>query len=350
MSPSQRQYFVLYRLAQLGYAKREHLLRACFLDVPDGQTRFERDIEPLIRPRNRRGDALIVEEAATGLLSLNRAGRFTLDAPLRSEPREAFSTEGDAEPTYFRGRSDDGRPIPYGVRSLPTERRLTETTNLDERVALADVLTRFLELEGGRMRTTDRSYRIERVEVFSKPPEFGFPIGNRKASIRPDGLILLARRDDAGALHADWHYLEYEETSTPSKKLDALRQYAQFFWMGAFQRLWNDEYRFLYDLNEVNDGKEVETPRFKVLVVVEENDGSGYLDGILREFRFSKDVGLDYRELGFPSDTMGTGQFLVCQRSAFVRAEHALARVWLDGEQRLRRLAGEEWNFVTYLG
>ena len=37
-SPTQRQYLVLYRLAQLGYASREHLIRACFRDVTDASS------------------------------------------------------------------------------------------------------------------------------------------------------------------------------------------------------------------------------------------------------------------------------------------------------------------------
>ena len=196
----------------------------------------------------------------------------------------------------------------------------------------------------------EAKWRLERVEICAKPSPVEFMLDNRKAEIRPDGLVILYRRDESGELAFDWFYVEYEETSTPSKKLDTLRQYAQFYWRGEFGRLWNAEYRYRYDLTEIDEGREVEQPKFKVLVVVEEGEGTGYLDGILRDFRFLKDAGIRYQELGFPSDVMGLGQFLFCPRKQFVTADHALAPVWLNGANYQRRLSEQEWRLISCLG
>ena len=349
-SLSPRQYLVLYRLAQLGYARREHLIRACFRGVADPEKRFQAEIEPLIRPRGTRADAssLILEHEATKTLYLNRTGRNALDSPPSVESRTPLGSSVEPEPAYFRRRDADGRPIPYGLRALPSERRASADAKLDEYVGIAEVLSRFLELEGATLTTATDRFVIQRVEVSCKPTGVVFPLKERKVELRPDGLILLYRRRENGERSVDWFYLEYEETSTPSKKLETLRRYAQFYWTGQFQRSWNAEYRFVYDLP--HEGEEEKPPKFKVLVVVEDGDGSGYLDGILNEFRFRKDVGLDYRELGFPSDTMGAGQFLVCRRSALAQAAHALSAVWLSGANHLQLRAGEPVRMVSCLG
>ena len=355
-SPTQRQYLVLYRLAQMGYARREHMIRACFRDVPDSERTFAEEIEPLVREQGKRGSTspipvLIAEHPESGLLHLNRPGRASLDSAGGSASRQAFATATpDTEPTYFRGRDDRGIPIPYNLKPLPSERRTTANANLDEYVGIADVFTRFVECEAGLLTAGVEKWRLERVEVVAKPSDVTFTVDNRKVELRPDGLVILHRRNADGHLDVDWFYVEYEETSTPSKKLESLRQYAQFFWRGEFARLWNAEYRYTYDLTEINGGNEVEKPIFKVLVIVEEGDGSGYLDGLLREFRFLKDTGLRYRELGFPSDVMGLGQFLFCRRAEFVAAEHALASVWLNGANYQRRLSEGDWRLVTCLG
>ena len=138
-------------------------------------------------------------------------------------------------------------------------------------------------------------------------------------------MVVLYRRDKNGALQFDWLYLEYEETSSPAKKFDTLREYARFYWSGEFRRLFNTQYRQNYELGEAD----VQNPRFRTLILVANSEGSGYLDAVLAELRFT-DIGVDYKQLGFPSDRMGLHQFLFCQRETLVKAQHALSSVWLN--------------------
>ena len=352
-TPTQRQFLALYRLGQFGFARRQHLERACFRDVSDARHKFSEHIVPIIKGGGYKSVApdLILQHEDTQLLYLGKKGRDLLEIAEASSAREAFAEEQDElEPRYYRGRDHRDAPIRYNVPAVPRERRVAQNARLDEYFGIADVFARFVECEGGVIRTRDDEYTIERVEVYCKPADVVYHFEGKKQQVKPDGLVILYRRDRAGALSFDWFYLEYEETSTPAKKLDTLKQYAQFYWSGAFSQVWNNAYRYAYGLHEVNDGRPVENPRMKVLVVVEDSDGSGYLDGILADFRFLKDVGLNYQDFGFPSDMMGLGQFLFARRSELVKGEHALEPMWLNGANYQRKLAGEDWRLVSCLG
>ena len=349
---NQRQFLTLYRLSQFGFATRKHLTTTCFRDTADPDYEYSRRIVPITRGQGRKKDEGIVL-SHDDLLYLGKAAHNLLLQERRETTRQAFATsnaEADEKPRYFRGLDSAGQPTPYNVKALKDPPRIGQDPRLDEYYGIADVLAKFVLCEGGIVTTRDNRYTIDRVEVYAKPDDVKFKLDGKAAELKPDGLVIIYRADKNGKLGFDWFYVEYEDTSDPLKKVESLRRYAQFYWKGGFKENFNGTYRHRYDLVEVGEaGRPVDNPRFKVLVVCEDTDGSGYLDLILQSFRFLEDTGLDHRKLGFPSPVMGMGQFLFCQRSALNAAEHALEPIWLNGAEYQRRQEGKAFKRVTCL-
>ena len=181
---TQRQYLTLYRLAQFGFSTRENLMQACFFDMADPVQKYREHIVPITKGEGRAtgNPNLVLKFKSTDFLYIGESGLSALHESLQQNR-------------------------PYNLQMLPNPRNVKSNRNLDEYAGLAPVFAKFCQLEGGEAQVGSKRYTIERVEVYCKPDDLQFYAEGKSRQIKPDGLVVLYRRDKNGALQFDWLYL-----------------------------------------------------------------------------------------------------------------------------------------------